>query len=122
MPYRLAYRRYRLPFRAPVRTAHGIWAEREGVILRLEGDGGAIGWGEAAPVPGFGTENADEVEAACRRLGEGFATETLTSLPSRLLCLRTALAEALAEIEGQQGAGPGAGAFLPIAALLSAGR
>ena len=36
MHYRLQFRRYRLPFRAPVRTAHGWWHQREGLIVRLE--------------------------------------------------------------------------------------
>src|SRR4051812_22305347 len=30
MHYRFQFRRYRLPFRAAVRTAHGAWHEREG--------------------------------------------------------------------------------------------
>ncbi len=35
MPYALEFRRYSLPFLSPVRTAHGVWAVREGLILRL---------------------------------------------------------------------------------------
>ncbi len=34
MKVRFQFRRYRLPFRAPVRTAHGTWAEREGLVVR----------------------------------------------------------------------------------------
>ncbi len=121
MSYRLAYRRYRLPFRAPVRTAHGPWAEREGLILRLEGEGGVLGWGEAAPLEGFGTESIDEAEAACGRLGGSVHAATLTVLPRRLLCLHSALAMALDEIE-KPAAGGGVGTYLPVAALLPAGR
>ena len=62
MPLHLQFRRYRLPFRTPVRTAHGLWAEREGLIVRLtdaaQGAADAVGWGEAAPIPWFGTETA----------------------------------------------------------------
>ena len=122
MPYRLAYRRYRLPFRATVRTAHGIWAEREGVIVRLEAEGGGVGWGEAAPLAGFGTESADEAEAACQRLGDNFDAAMLASLPRRLLCLRSALATALCELEGPVAPRPEGGSSRPVAALLPAGR
>jgi O-succinylbenzoate synthase len=121
MPYRLAHRRYRLPFRAPVRTAHGLWAEREGLILRLEGEGGALGWGEATPLEAFGTESIGEAEAACGRLGGSVSAATLTTLPRRLLSLHSGLATALAEIETPPADRKG-GAYLPVAALLPAGR
>ena len=96
--YRFASRRYRLPFRAPVRTAHGLWGEREGVIVRLEGEGG-VGWGEVAPVQGFGVETVDEVEAACGGMGEAWDSAGWADLPPNLVCLRSALAEAAAEVE-----------------------
>ena len=55
----IQHRAYRLPFRQAVRTAHGPWAEREGFLIRAERvvEGRAVvGWGEAAPIPWFGTE------------------------------------------------------------------
>ena len=52
-PCRIEFRRYRLPFRAPLRTAHGSWAVREGVLVRVERPDGSTGFGEAAPIPGF---------------------------------------------------------------------
>jgi len=131
------YRRYRLPFRMPVRTAHGMWAEREGVIVRLqdksESGSGAVGWGEAAPIPWFGTETADEVEAACRELGERCDTARLESVPERLSCLRHALNAARAEIDAapcedspapSSAVTPAAAArdYFGVAALLPAGR
>ncbi len=67
--YRLQIRRYRLPLRAPVRTAHGVMTERDGVLVRLEDEASDVGFGEAAPVPGFGGGTADEVEAALQGLG-----------------------------------------------------
>lgn len=70
MRLRFHFRRYRLPLRVPVRTAHGVWTAREGVVVRLENEGGEVGLGEAAPIPEFGTESVDEVEAACREIGE----------------------------------------------------
>jgi len=38
MIHRLEYRRYRLPFRNAVRTAHGLWKEREGFLRLVASD------------------------------------------------------------------------------------
>jgi O-succinylbenzoate synthase len=131
MRLRLADRRYTLPFRMPVRTAHGVWAEREGVIVRLMDDEGRAGYGEAAPIPWFGTETRDEVEAALAALGEWVTEEQLASVPERLGCLRFALAGAVTELrrtaEVRKTGGPesreaGLPEYLPVAALLPAGR
>lgn len=43
---------YRIPFRQPFVTAHGIQAERRGVLLQLHTDTGLVGLSEAAPIPG----------------------------------------------------------------------
>lgn len=119
--HRLDYRRYRLPLRAPLRTAHGVWREREGVLVRLTNEAGRTGLGEAAVLPWFGTESADEVEAACRDLGEFCTEEKLAGVPARLACLRHALAAALATVRGEGLTGD-APKPLPVAALLPAGR
>ena len=52
--------RYRIPFRAPFATAHGVLTRREGVLLELTSDAGVRGLGEIAPLPGFGG-SVDEV-------------------------------------------------------------
>jgi O-succinylbenzoate synthase len=129
MRFRLQFRRYRLPFRSAVRTAHGPWVDREGVIVRLEdvseGGTGAVGFGEAAPIPWFGTETVEEVEAECRRLGEWIEETVIESVPKRLACTQNALAAARREInekaEGVAVVGPVTGA-VGMAALLPAGR
>ena len=56
---------YRLPLVGPLRLAFGTLTAREGVLLRLEDDAGRVGWGEAAPLPGF---SPDTLEAATRVL------------------------------------------------------
>ncbi len=133
MKVRFQFRRYRLPFRAPVRTAHGTWAEREGLVVRVEdaseGGSGAVGWGEAAPIPGFGLETAEADEAAARALGEyGESDDLPRGLPAELACLRCAVGEALAEVRETataRASGPatrGVRAYLPVAALLPAGK
>ncbi|HEV8073433.1 MAG TPA: o-succinylbenzoate synthase [Opitutaceae bacterium] len=116
MNYLLAYRRYRLPLRVAVRTAHGVMTERTGVLVRLEDEGGSVGFGEAAVLPWFGTETADEVAAACSVLGERVTAEQLAAVPARLRCLQFALRTAADRqpIKAAQ-------KHLPVAALLPAG-
>ena len=122
MRLRLAHRRYSLPFRLPVRTAHGVWAEREGVIVRLTDEAGLTGYGEAAPIPWFGTETLEEIETALASLGEWVTEEQLAAVPSRLGCLRFALAGARAVPGEGRGAGGEGVEYLPVAALLPPGR
>ena len=125
MRLRLKYRRYALPFRSPVRTAHGVWAERTGLIVRLENEGGGAGYGEVAPIPWFGTETVDEAEVALGALGEWVTPEQLAAVPVKLVCLRFALAGALEEFR-RTGVSErrvnDATPYLPVAALLPAGR
>ncbi len=116
--YRLQFRRYRLPFRSPVRTAHGPWAEREGVLVRLVNAAGSAGYGEAAPIPWFGSETVDEIEAACRELGEKVEDARLDSLPARLACLKNALVAAREDDPKLVARQP----HLGVAALLPAGK
>ena len=118
------FRRYRLPLRAPVRTAHGAWTEREGVLVRLANAAGAVGYGEAAVIPWFGTETVEEAEAACRELGDRVEAEHLAAVPVELPGVRNALAAALADLaRAPAPAVDGARRkFLPVAALLPAGR
>lgn len=101
----------------PLRTAHGPWAEREGIFLRLDGEDGRVGYGEIAPLPWFGTETLAEAEAVCRALGEGVNDAVLDAVATRFGCVRFALAAA----RGTSATVP-AGVRLPVAALLPAGR
>lgn len=140
MSYRLHYRRYRLPLRLPVRTAHEVWTERVGLIVRLEDDRGAVGFGEVAPIPAFGTETVAEAEQACGELGDRPTAAQLAAVPVRLGCLRHALTMAAGVVpdpaEPEEGGSPavgtaggsqsvdaeGAPAYRAVAALLPAGR
>jgi O-succinylbenzoate synthase len=117
MDYRPALKKYRLPLAAPLRTAHGLWGEREGLLVRLEDASGGVGYGEVAPVPWFGTETLAEAEAACRNLGDRFAVELLDAIPERLGCVRFALAAARMPAPAVP-----SGRKLAVAALLPAGR
>jgi O-succinylbenzoate synthase len=113
----IAYRRYSLPFRAIVLTAHGPWAMREGLYVRIDKAGGGVGFGEASPVPHFGKESVGAGEAFLASLGGRVAPDILSRVPGGLSSLRGALACALGD-----DAGPPRHDSMAVAALLPAGR
>ena len=62
------FRPYRRPFRRPLKTSHGTWKYREGIILRLSNAQGQAGYGEVAPLPWFGSETQEQALTFCRRV------------------------------------------------------
>jgi len=124
LTFRLASRRYRLPFRSPVRTANRLWREREGWVIRLETGNSGIGWGEVAPIPEFGTEDLSEIAEAIQLLGEATTQDGIALIPERLTCLRAALCAAASEATAAAPSQAGGlhPEYLPVAALLPAGR
>jgi O-succinylbenzoate synthase len=120
LKFHLQFRRYRLPFLSPVRTAHGPWAEREGLLVRLESADRRVGWGDAAPVPPYSRESVDKAEAACRALGSMVDHESLVAAPapSLVAALRAAESDMLWD---RQPEATDDSRFLPVSALLPAG-
>jgi O-succinylbenzoate synthase len=100
-----------------MRTAHGLWTEREGLILRLEDTAGGAGFGEVAPIPWFGTETVEEAEAVLAGLGDTVDAGCVDQIDERYGCVRFALSGAL----GLESGAPIA-KTLPVAALLPAGK
>lgn len=84
---RLVLTPYCIPFRQPFATAHGIQSERRGILLHLHTDGGLIGVGEAAPIPGSPAEAWTDVgrlaEAMSRWL-PGKRLEEAVQVPEHL--------------------------------------
>lgn len=104
---------YRLAFRRPFATAHGVFPFREGVIVRVLTDDGRVGVGEAAPMPGFGGTLAEaerelsvrarsflglSLAAAQRQLNESADPEP--SLVAAAFALDTALHDLQGQLEG----------------------
>lgn len=124
--WKIEYRRYRLPFRQTVRSAHGPWVAREGLLIRaepLDSPGLPVGWGEAAPIEWFGTESPAEAETALAGL-EGRAenlADALSRVPEAWRATRAGLAAALGGVTPAPGRLEDV-AFLPVAGLLPAGR
>ncbi|HEY4247580.1 MAG TPA: o-succinylbenzoate synthase [Lacunisphaera sp.] len=117
MSHRFRYKPYRLPLRVPLRTAHGWWREREGIIVRLENEAGEIGFGEIAPIPWFGTETMVEAEEICRKFSDMVSDDLLDNTGERFGCVRFALGQAR-----ERRAAAASANRLAVAALLPAGR
>ena len=94
MVYSFSHKAYRLPLRTPLRTAHGLWTEREGLIVRLEDESGRAGYGEIAPIPAFGTETLAEAREICGKFGDKVDGEVFDAVAERFGCVRFALAAA----------------------------
>ena len=63
--------RLSLSLRDPFATSTGVAGVRELVLLRIEDDDGAVGYGEAAPFPGYDDVSLDDVIAALLNGGPG---------------------------------------------------
>ena len=99
MKYRFEYLPYRRKFRRPLATAHGVWEHREGIIIRLEREDGAYGFGEVAPVPWFGTETMEAALKGCEFFS-GLGIVDPRDLPTNNMpCFNWAVSSA---IDGQQ--------------------
>lgn len=118
MNYLFACKRYRLPLRSPLRTAHGPWREREGLLVRLTDEAGRAGYGEIAPIEWFGTETLPEAEAVCRSWGGRIDVRQIAEIPARFGCVRFALDAAKPAATARAPTNE----RLPVAALLPAGR
>lgn len=105
----------RLRFTQPLRTARGEFTERASVLLELRDAGGAVGYGEAAPWPGFGTESVEEAEASLRAaesllpgasLQPGEWPVALENLLAGRPASRTALQGALLDLDARRAGRP----------------
>ncbi|MEM1291603.1 MAG: o-succinylbenzoate synthase [Cyanobacteria bacterium P01_H01_bin.162] len=80
----LEFRPYCRPFQLPLQTAHGLWPQRAGLILRLAAESGRVTFGEIAPIPWFGTETLAQASEFCRQWPARFKAEQILTIPNTL--------------------------------------
>ncbi|NJN72337.1 MAG: o-succinylbenzoate synthase [Limnothrix sp. RL_2_0] len=80
MRYQLEFLPYQRRFKIPLKTHHGLWKIREGIILSLQDEMGRITQGEIAPLPWFGTETIEQAIALCSSFGETVATAQIQAI------------------------------------------
>ncbi len=112
MNLQVAYRPYCREFLSPLQTAHGEWKERAGFIVRVA-SGSAVGYGEVAPLPEFGTETWARADDFLRQ----WVADAII-MPSGLPCCSFALTSAIQNMRGSAGVLP---RDYAVAALLPAG-
>lgn len=112
----IAFLPYRRVFRSPLRTAHGLWTERKGFIVRIE-DFGRIGYGEVAPILDFGTETIKAAEAFLLKSTQTFEIPVSGELP----CCAFGVSAALAMCESKSTQIHAMNRGYPVSALLPAG-
>jgi len=81
MKINLSTQHFSLPLKFPLKTAHKVYSYREGLIVKIEHNK-VIGYGEAAPLPGFSPESIKESAYAiegfnCVLEGENLSPEDL---------------------------------------------
>jgi len=84
MRYQVEFRRYQRQFRQPLVTAHGVWRDRHGIILRLTEAAGRVGYGEIAPLEWFGTETLAQAWEFCQGLSGALHPSDLWTIPASL--------------------------------------
>ena len=91
---------YQRHFKQPLRTSHGLWRIREGIIISLS-DGVNTALGEIAPLPWFGSETMSEALEFCQRWGNAIALENITQIPNSLPACQFAFESAWLDLKPQ---------------------
>ncbi|MGH2481218.1 MAG: mandelate racemase/muconate lactonizing enzyme family protein, partial [Ktedonobacteraceae bacterium] len=111
----LRWSTYRIPFRAPFTTAHGMLTDRVAAVITAHTDTGYVGYGEIAPLPTHSGTSLDEALHALPGIAHelrGREVEDIlhfldgqcreSQLPAALLCgLETALLDVSGQASGQ---------------------
>jgi o-succinylbenzoate synthase len=82
--YKFAYSIYQRPFRQPLKTSHGVWEIRQGIIIQLTDDLGRSHQGEIAPIPWFGSESIEQAILWCQQIGDHITTTQIDQIPDHL--------------------------------------
>ncbi|MCC0176997.1 o-succinylbenzoate synthase [Waterburya agarophytonicola K14] len=83
MKLKLNFDIYQRRFKQPLRTSHGIWQIREGIIISLS-NGIDFARGEIAPLSWFGSETMSQALEFCQHWGDNISTEDIAKIPDRL--------------------------------------
>ncbi len=93
--YNFSFSKYKREFKQPLKTSHGIWQFREGIIIKLIDNLGNIAWGEIAPLPWFGSETLTSAFTFCQQLGNYITDDVIQNIPHTLPACQFAFSAAL---------------------------
>jgi o-succinylbenzoate synthase len=82
--YKFTYSIYQRPFRQPLKTSHGVWEIRQGIIIQLTDTFGRSHQGEIAPIAWFGSESIEQAILWCQQIGNNITTTQIYQIPDTL--------------------------------------
>ncbi len=98
MVYWFKFFPYCRPFKQPLKTHHGIWEKREGIIIQLTDKQGKRGDGEIAPLSWFGSETLQQALEFCQKLPQALTLKDIINIPDKLPACQFGFESALEEI------------------------
>lgn len=116
---RITIYRYTLPLRTPLPGVPGGMTHRSGCLIAIADRRGHVGWGDAAPLPGFSQESVDAVVVQAQTLAAALRGEAVPGdvvpvddgfarwlggfdlVPSLQFAVETAVLNLIAEAEGR---------------------
>ncbi|MEM6611850.1 MAG: o-succinylbenzoate synthase [Cyanobacteria bacterium P01_C01_bin.72] len=104
MDYELEFqfKLYQNHFKHPLRTSHGVWRVRKGIIVSLTNAAGITSQGEIAPLPWFGSETLEQAREFCQQVGKTINQSQIMAISDSLPCCQFALESAyLAQKQSQ---------------------
>ena len=116
--YKFTYSIYQRPFRQPLKTSHGVWEIRAGIIIQLTDDLGRSHQGEIAPIQWFGSESVEQAICWCQQVGDHLTTAQIHQIPDCLPACQFGIGSALTAFNPT----PSAPGLIPdLSALLPTG-
>ncbi len=82
--YQFSFQPYQRTFKQPLKTSHGTWKVREGIIISFTDNAGKTRWGEVAPISWFGSETVTQALNYCRQLPTEITEKIIYSIPDSL--------------------------------------
>jgi o-succinylbenzoate synthase len=119
--FSLSFDSYHRRFKHPLQTHHGLWFQRDGILLQLEDERGRIGVGEIAPLPWFGSESLEEALYFCHHLPAYFSLDALETIPATLPACQFGFGSALESLQNSAGLSTCENRALRHSALLPTG-
>ena len=89
---------YQRHFKQPLRTSHGLWQVREGIIICLENEMGKTALGEIAPLSWFGSETLSQAVDFCQSQGNAISAEDIIQISDNLPACQFAFESAWLEL------------------------
>lgn len=100
--YQFEFRDYQRQFQSPLKTSHGDWKVRTGIIIRLTDKVGKVSYGEIAPISWFGSETIEQAKAVCCQLPQELTQKIISTIPDLFPACQFGFESALEEVRDKE--------------------